>query len=48
MPNYYELQGTNPERSLAAFGQVGYAITPDLKLERGRTLYRQPVARTMS
>jgi iron complex outermembrane receptor protein len=33
--NYYDLQGTNPERSLAAFGSVGYAITPDLKLDVG-------------
>jgi iron complex outermembrane receptor protein len=35
IPNYYDLQGTNPTRSLAAFGQVGYAITPDLKLDVG-------------
>ena len=31
----YRLQGTNPNRSLAAFGQVGFAITPQLKLEVG-------------
>ena len=31
----YRLQGTNPERSLAAFGQLGFAITPTLKLEAG-------------
>ena len=31
----YQLYGRNPERSLAAFGQVGFAITPDLKLEVG-------------
>ena len=31
----YKLQGTNPTRSLAAFGQVGFLITPNLKLEVG-------------
>jgi iron complex outermembrane receptor protein len=31
----YRLQGTNPTNSLAAFGQVGYAITPALKAELG-------------
>jgi len=31
----YRLQGTNPNRSLAAFGQIGFAITPQLKLEVG-------------
>lgn len=31
----YRLQGINPNRSLAAFGQVGFAITPQLKLELG-------------
>lgn len=31
----YRLQGTNPNRSLAAFGQLGFAITPALKLELG-------------
>ncbi len=31
----YRLEGTNPNRSLAAFGQVGFAITPELKLELG-------------
>lgn len=31
----YKLQGRNPTRSLAAFGQVGFAITPSLKLEAG-------------
>ena len=31
----YSLQGTNPTRSLAAFGQVGYNITPALKAELG-------------
>jgi len=35
IPNYYDLQGTVPKRSLAAFGQVGYNITPALKLEVG-------------
>ncbi len=31
----YRLEGINPNRSLAAFGQVGFAITPELKLELG-------------
>ena len=31
----YRLQGTNPNRSLAAFGQLGFAITPTLKVEVG-------------
>jgi len=31
----YSLQGRNPERSLAAFGQVGFEITPRLKIEAG-------------
>ena len=31
----YSLQGTNPTRSLAAFGQVGCEIPPALKLEVG-------------
>lgn len=31
----YSLQGTNPTRSLAAFGQVGFNITPSLKAELG-------------
>ncbi|NIJ28842.1 iron complex outermembrane receptor protein [Sphingomonas insulae] len=31
----YRLQGTNPNRSLAAFGQIGFVITPKLKLELG-------------
>lgn len=31
----YKLQGTNPTRSLAAFGQLGFAITPRLKLDAG-------------
>jgi len=31
----YRLQGINPNRSLAAFGQLGFAITPALKLELG-------------
>jgi iron complex outermembrane recepter protein len=31
----YQLQGRNPERSLAAFGQLGFNITPSLKLELG-------------
>jgi iron complex outermembrane receptor protein len=35
IPNYYDLQGTNPERSLALFGQIGYRITPNLKLDLG-------------
>ena len=33
--NYYDLQGTVPKRSLAAFGQVGYDIVPGLKFELG-------------
>jgi iron complex outermembrane receptor protein len=36
IPAYqYVLQGTNPTRSLAAFGQLGFAITPNLKLDVG-------------
>jgi iron complex outermembrane receptor protein len=31
----YLLQGTNPERSLAVFGQVGFNLTPSLKAELG-------------
>ena len=31
----YNLKGTTPMRSLAAFGQVGYAITPSLKIDIG-------------
>ena len=31
----YSLQGINPTSSLAAFGQLGYAITPSLKAELG-------------
>lgn len=31
----YKLQGTNPTRSLAAFGQIGFAITPNLKIDAG-------------
>lgn len=31
----YRLQGINPNRSLAAFGQIGFVITPKLKLEVG-------------
>jgi iron complex outermembrane receptor protein len=31
----YQLKGRNPERSLAAFGQVGFEITPNVKLELG-------------
>lgn len=31
----YRLQGTNPNRSLAAFGQLGFALTPTLKVELG-------------
>jgi iron complex outermembrane receptor protein len=31
----YVLQGTNPTRSLAVFGQLGFAITDDLKIEVG-------------
>ena len=31
----YQLYGRNPERSLAGFGQVGFLITPNLKLELG-------------
>ena len=32
---HYRLKGQNPERSLAVFGQVGYNITPNVKLELG-------------
>ena len=39
----YSLQGTNPTSSLAAFGQVGYNITPALKAELGA---RYTVSRT--
>ncbi|MBY8826514.1 TonB-dependent receptor [Hephaestia mangrovi] len=36
IPAYiYSLQGRNPERSLAVFGQVGFEITPRLKIEAG-------------
>ncbi len=35
IPDYYDLQGTNPERSLALFGQAGYNITSSLKLDVG-------------
>jgi len=36
IPAYvYSLQGRNPERSLAAFGQLGFNITPKLKIEAG-------------
>ncbi|MEO9132261.1 MAG: TonB-dependent receptor, partial [Sphingomonas sp.] len=36
LPLYqYKLQGTNPTRSLAVFGQLGFAITPSLKLDVG-------------
>ena len=31
----YQLAGRNPERSLAAFGQIGFQITPNLKIELG-------------
>ncbi len=31
----YKLQGRNPERSLAAFGQVGFNITDNFKIELG-------------
>uniref|UniRef100_UPI0030D798AF TonB-dependent receptor domain-containing protein n=3 Tax=Pseudomonadota TaxID=1224 RepID=UPI0030D798AF len=31
----YTLQGRNPERSLAVFGQVGFKITPRLTLDLG-------------
>ncbi|WP_010184876.1 TonB-dependent receptor [Sphingomonas sp. PAMC 26605] len=31
----YKLQGINPTHSLAVFGQLGYAITPNLKIEAG-------------
>ena len=31
----YKLQGRNPERSLAVFGQAGFKITPNLTLEVG-------------
>ena len=32
---HYRLKGRNPERSLAVFGQAGFNITPNLKLEVG-------------
>jgi len=36
LPQYqYALQGTNPTHSLAVFGQLGFAITPNLKLDAG-------------
>ncbi len=31
----YQLKGRNPERSLAAFGQLGFNITDNLKIELG-------------
>ena len=31
----YKLQGRNPERSLAVFGQAGFKITPNLTIEVG-------------
>jgi len=31
----YKLQGRNPVRSLAVFGQIGYALTPNLKVDFG-------------
>jgi iron complex outermembrane recepter protein len=31
----YKLQGRNPERSLALYGQLGFKITPTLKLDVG-------------
>ena len=31
----YKLQGSNPTSSVAVFGQVGFAITPNLKIEAG-------------
>src|SRR3569623_163462 len=34
-PCLYQLYGRNPERNLAAFGQVGVQITPSLKVEVG-------------
>ncbi|MEI9852403.1 MAG: TonB-dependent receptor [Sphingomonas sp.] len=40
----YKLQGTNPTRSLAAFGQVGFQLSDNLKLEAGgRYKNRQPI-----
>ena len=35
IPNFYDLEGTVPKRSLAVFGQVGYSITPELKVDVG-------------
>ncbi len=35
IPSFYDLDGTVPKRSLAAFGQVGYEITPELKVDVG-------------
>ena len=32
---HYRLKGRNPQRSLAVFGQVGFNITPNLKVELG-------------
>jgi iron complex outermembrane receptor protein len=32
---HYQLKGVNPERSLAAFGQLGFNLTDTLKLEAG-------------
>ena len=34
-PGTYVLQGINPERSLAVFGQFGFHLTPRLKIEVG-------------
>lgn len=31
----YQLAGRNPERNLAAFGQIGFQITPNVKLDVG-------------
>jgi iron complex outermembrane recepter protein len=31
----YRLDGTNPTRQLAAFGQIGFQVTPHLKIEVG-------------
>ena len=31
----YKLQGSNPTSSVAVFGQLGFAVTPNLKIEAG-------------
>ena len=42
-PASTQLQGTNPTRSLAAFGQLGFLITPQPQAGRRRPLHREPL-----